>query len=386
MRISNIASRTGAAILLTFATSTLALAGQGGWQVSRVTGDVWVSSAGAQKVSLTSAAQVQAGDSVRTGRNGRVLLVRGEEVIMIAPGSEIAIPESSSDGMATTIVQRIGSATFEVEKRNVQHFKVETPYLAAVVKGTRFQVSVAGSTARVNVTRGAVDVSDFKSGQHALIMPGQVARVSTLGRSGLAISGPGAHSPILQGPPRTPGVAPDSRALRAGQSESKVSARGQEQRANGSPGPKRGELSRVGGNQAHKPSMRISAPVGDIKLNYAKVTRGLASGVDTGAPNGRANGTVWNSSDSKSNPSMTNNSGQSASAAAVASGVGGGTAASASGGGGNGNGGGNGVGNGNANPNSNAGGNGNGNAYGLIGNTVNGVSHGLGKALGHLKK
>jgi hypothetical protein len=125
--------------------------------------------------------------------------------------------------------------------------------------------------------------------------------------------------------------------------------------------------------------MRIAAPVGDVKLDYAKVTKGLAKGADASAAQGRANGTAWNSSDARSTPSMTNNNGQGASAAAVASGLGGGTAASA---GGNGGGNGNGNGNGNGGANGNAGSNG----AGLIGQTVNGVSHGLGKTLGLLKR
>src|SRR5690242_6249265 len=87
MRFPEIARGIAAATLFTLIASSAAIARQGAWQVSRVTGEVWIASAGAQKVSLTSASVVQAGDSIRTGRNGRVLLVRGEEVIMIAPGS-----------------------------------------------------------------------------------------------------------------------------------------------------------------------------------------------------------------------------------------------------------------------------------------------------------
>ena len=344
MRLQQIGRRAALAALLTFATSSLAFSGQGSWQVGKMAGEVWISSSGAQKVSLTSATQVQAGDDIRTGRNGRVLLVRGEEVIMLAPNSEIAIPESSRDGMATTIVQRAGSAMFEVEKRNVQHFQVETPYLAAVVKGTQFQVSVTGGSARVNVTRGAVDVSDFKSGQHALIMPGQSARVAAVGAAGLSISGRGAHSPILQGTPRAPSVTPDSRSLRAAA-------------LRGAQGESR--LSRVGNQESHKPGMRISAPIGDVKLDYTKVTKGLAGSTDASAHGARVNRTVWNSNDAKSDPAMTNANGQSASAAALASG-----AAAAGGGSGNGNGNSNSNAGGNGNSNGNAGGNGNGNAYG----------------------
>src|SRR4051812_41297200 len=91
-----------AVAVLVIAQSPL-LAGQESWQVSKVSGEVWISSAGAQKVSLTSEGMVRAGDDVHTGRTGRVLLTRGAEVIMIAPNSEIAIPESSKDGMKTTI-------------------------------------------------------------------------------------------------------------------------------------------------------------------------------------------------------------------------------------------------------------------------------------------
>ena len=50
----------------------------------------------------------------------------------------IGLPLEKTDGLSTTIQQRAGSILLEVEKRNVTHFEVETPYLAAVVKGTQF--------------------------------------------------------------------------------------------------------------------------------------------------------------------------------------------------------------------------------------------------------
>ncbi len=110
--------------------------------------------AGAQPVSLSQQADLQPGDTIRTGRNGRVLLVRGEESILIAPNSAIGIPQRAAEGMSTTIVQQAGSILLDVEKRNVQHFEVETPYLAAVVKGTQFRVSVGATGTSVNVLRG----------------------------------------------------------------------------------------------------------------------------------------------------------------------------------------------------------------------------------------
>ena len=112
------------------------------------------------------------GDYIRTGQTGRVLLVRGAESMLISPNSVIHIPKENKDGMSTTIVQRAGTILFDVEKRNVKHFEVDTPYLAAVVKGTQFQVTVDKNESRVDVRRGQVEVLDFKSGQYALVHPG----------------------------------------------------------------------------------------------------------------------------------------------------------------------------------------------------------------------
>ena len=148
------------------------------WQVVKSSGDVWLSTSGVQPVSLSDKETLKPGDSIRTGRNGRVLLVRGEETILIAPNSVVGLPETEKDGSSTTILQQAGSILLDVEKRNVKHFEVETPYLVAAVKGTQFRVSVERNDASVAVLRGEVEVSDFKSGQFALVLPGQTARVS----------------------------------------------------------------------------------------------------------------------------------------------------------------------------------------------------------------
>lgn len=43
---------------------------------------------------------------------------------------------------------------------NVQHFAVQTPFLAAVVKGTKFTVVSSKTGAEVAVQRGNVEVED----------------------------------------------------------------------------------------------------------------------------------------------------------------------------------------------------------------------------------
>jgi hypothetical protein len=52
---------------------------------------------------------VQPGDTIRTGRTGRVLLKRGEETILVSPNSVIGVPAKKQEGLSTTIVQQAGS-------------------------------------------------------------------------------------------------------------------------------------------------------------------------------------------------------------------------------------------------------------------------------------
>jgi hypothetical protein len=110
--------------------------------------------------------------------------------------------------LSTTILQQAGTILLDVEKRNVQHFEVATPYLAAVVKGTQFRVTVSSTGGQVDVLRGQVQVVDYKSGQNAIVNRDQIARVSTQGPSGLSLSGRGTLSPVHQGTPRSPMVSP----------------------------------------------------------------------------------------------------------------------------------------------------------------------------------
>src|SRR5947199_3777696 len=92
------------------------LAQEMGWRVNKVSGDIWVTSSGVQQASLSPNAMLKPGDTIRTGRNGRVLLMRGAETILIAPNSAIGIPLEPKSGLSTTIIQRAGSILLDVEK------------------------------------------------------------------------------------------------------------------------------------------------------------------------------------------------------------------------------------------------------------------------------
>jgi hypothetical protein len=184
---------------------------QDAWRISKSSGDVSIMTEGFQPVALTAGMSLQPGSSIRTGQNGRVLLMRGNETILISANSAISFPKSSKpNGLSTTILQQAGSILLEVEKRAINHFEVETPHLSAVVKGTRFQVTMSGNDTRVGVFRGQVEVTEFKSGQHALLNAGQNATVSVQGSAGLSLSGTGPFEPIQQGSPRESATQSDS--------------------------------------------------------------------------------------------------------------------------------------------------------------------------------
>ena len=197
-------------LLLTFVTFCLgsgAMVEEAVWRVSKLSGDASVTTSG-QWLALTEGVMIKLGDNVRTGQTGQVLLKRGEETILMSPNSVIGIAAESKSGLSTTIIQQAGSILLEVEKRSVNHFAVETPTLAAVVKGTRFRVTVNSSDSRVDVLGGQVEVQDFKSGQYAMVRPKQTAMVSAQGSPGLFLSGLGNLNPIEQGTPRNASVSP----------------------------------------------------------------------------------------------------------------------------------------------------------------------------------
>jgi hypothetical protein len=359
-----------AALVLGTASSAFA-ADDGVWSVSKASGEVWLATDGAQQASLKQEETLKPGDTIRTGRNGRVLLVRGQETMLIAPNSVVGVPAEKKDGLSTTILQQAGSILLEVEKRNVKHFEVETPYLAAVVKGTQFSVTVNAGSTRVGVLRGQVEVADFRTGQIAQVMPGQAATAFEHGKPGLSLSGAGTFNPIEQGKPRASTIervpVPKS-GLPAPRSA-----------ANGHVFHALSHIDKAAAVSASRPGVvRISTSLGEVKLNFHKVTHGLARGSSV-APGGvrnasNANGdTVWTDTRTNATTAASNSAGQTAatlssgttsagSSSAAAAVAAAGSSNDSSGGNGNsGNGNGNGAGNGNGNGNSGAAGNGRGN-------------------------
>ena len=274
------------AIALMLGMSSAALAADNDpWSIGKSSGDVWVTSPGAEQVSLSQDISLKPGDTIRTGPNGRVLLTRGEETMLIAPNSVVGLPTDKKDGMVTTVLQQAGSILLDVEKRNVRHFEVETPYLAAVVKGTRFRVTVSATDTKVEVGRGQVEVSSFRSGQIAQVLPGQTATAFAHGFVGLKLSGSGRFAPIEQGRPRASSI--DRVLVPKGGLHAPSSPKGTSVRAlapfdksTGMRATLKPVVQQAAAGSLLRPGVvRIAVPLGEVKLNVAKATHGLAHGV-----------------------------------------------------------------------------------------------------------
>ena len=319
-----------------------------------------------QQASLKQEDLLKPGDTIRTGRNGRVLLKRGEETILISPNSVVGVPAQKKEGLSTTIVQQAGSILLEVEKRNVQHFEVETPYLAAVVKGTQFRVTIDAGKTSVDVIRGQVQVADFKTGQIAQVMAGQHATAFAQ-RQDRPLAGRRGHA-----------SARSNKASRARLPLNgfRCSAQASPRRATPANGQSAQSSRHAGAHLAKHGVTRISSAIGEVRLNVHRVTHGLArdkSAAHGGTRNAANKDTVWGSSGSGDNSAVANNGqGNGNNAAAVRSAAASAsaarsrpsaapTAAAANNNGNNGNHYGNGNGNGNGN-------NGNGNGNGANGN------------------
>ena len=179
----------------------------GDWRVVQSTGDVWIQSDAAQPASLSSVETIPENATLITGKTGRAMLEHDGQTLMVGPNSVATLPKNPVEGFVS-VVQRAGEVEFDVDKQKVPHFAVETPFLAAVVKGTHFTVTVDDASASVSVARGLVAVSDLATGQNVDTPAGQAASVSGLDRA-LSVDG---SAPITQGTPRAPLVAPLSGA------------------------------------------------------------------------------------------------------------------------------------------------------------------------------
>lgn len=336
------------------------------WSIAKSSGQVWLASPKAQPAALGKATKLVPGDLVQTGPTGRVLLSRGEERILIGPNSVVSLPATQKKPGFTTILQQAGSVAVEAEKKDHQHFEVLTPYLAAVVKGTQFTVTIGPRSANVDVNRGRVEVADLKSGQVAMVLPGQFARTGDSG-SGLTLGGSGTFEPIQKGTPRASTLAPV---------EVPKSGLAKPLKTAGIAAVKPVRATAHFGHDLNGGGVRITRAIGAATLDIKAATAGLmrnhgpdVSAGKRGSPS--KNETIWSAN--ASNAGVSGNTASNGKANGVGNSAGNGL----------GNGVGNGLGNGLGNSASTGNGAGNGLALGLGNGNGNGFANGLGNGLGN---
>lgn len=159
------------------------------WVIQRVTGVVYLVAPGVQAVRAKKGMVLEKGYTLGTRSGAKALLARGEETISVGPSTTFALSRHRSKGGKTTLLQRSGVIEVDVQKRARPHFTVETPFMAAVVKGTRFEVSVSETKASVAVERGVVGVEDFATGDNADLTAGQNAVSEPSRTVGLTVGG-----------------------------------------------------------------------------------------------------------------------------------------------------------------------------------------------------
>ncbi|MDR7147637.1 hypothetical protein [Rhizobium sp. BE258] len=268
---------------------------------------------------------------ISTGPRGRVQLVRGVESIGFQPSTLAAITTKSGglfSARKTNILQQIGELDLEIEKRSQPHTTVQTPYLAAVVKGTIFHVSVGKTNASVSVDRGLVQVTSFASGQLANVGPRQRATVDR--KSGMKVSGANSRPTISPVAPSVAVVPAVGTTALAGQAEVTTDDKGKSSKASN------------------------DASAKDAAQSNGKSGKGSSGSNDSGKSGNGNNGNGGGNGSSNGNSGSNGNGGSSGAGSSGNNGNGN----SGNGGGNSGNAGGNGKGN-NGNGGGNGGGKGN---------------------------
>ena len=132
-------------------SGTSAFAQSGPWTVSEASGQVVIRTAAGDRAAERGAT-IAAGQQVVTGSNGNATIVRGREFVTVRPNTRITIAPRERERSVVQMIQDFGSAIFNIGRQPDPHFGVDTPYLAAVVKGTTFTITVSQAGAAMQVT------------------------------------------------------------------------------------------------------------------------------------------------------------------------------------------------------------------------------------------
>ena len=250
-----------------------------------------------------------AGAEVKVGPGGRAVLKKNGDVVILSPNSHMKLP-ATVKASGPSILQKLGTLLFKIRKReqpllhNVKAtggtnrpFKVDTPYLAAVIKGTVFSINVSAQGSALHVTSGLVEAISQATGERGLVHPGQTARVSSIPGAGLSISHGGKTKGKSQGKSegKSDGTS-ESRDGGAGKKDDSAKSKGPSAKAGKGPSTKasaapgtnaaKGRRTAKSGKSNGRLGLRFTISNG--VLNVTKTTKGLLKSVN--ATGGRSLG------------------------------------------------------------------------------------------------
>ena len=169
--------------------ASVALAAE--WRLTEVTGRVRVATPGQTPAAAAPNQAVPVGADITTAAGGRAVLTNGAQRMVIGPNSRMTVANGEGAGM-TRIMQDLGSILFQVDKQARPHFRVDTPLLAAVVKGTTFTVAIGATSDTVHVAEGLVEVRANGGGGPQDIPAGVTGRVMRDGPAQVGVITPSA--------------------------------------------------------------------------------------------------------------------------------------------------------------------------------------------------
>jgi hypothetical protein len=150
-------------------------------RVLSVEGAVELRRAGAQKVGFTANEELKAGDTIVTGRGGRMVLGLSDgSQAVIAPKTTVVIQDLSASPRTLFQVIR-GKARVRIEKLGGQPnpYRVNTPTAVIAVRGTIFDVLVGDDETDVFLHEGEVAVtSTAEPDRPVFLFAGQMTRVA----------------------------------------------------------------------------------------------------------------------------------------------------------------------------------------------------------------
>ena len=162
--------------------------GAAGWRVDGITGQASAHRGAGAAAPLAVGQVLSTGSEVETGAGAVVFLSHNGDRVVIQPNSRLRIDDPGTGGLLDHFMQSLGSVFYDVEPRKNRSFGVTAPYVAAIVKGTRFLVAVEPDKNSVRVDRGRVLVQSTDGVSSVLVDAGTIATATPSLAPGVRLS------------------------------------------------------------------------------------------------------------------------------------------------------------------------------------------------------